>query len=159
MLVFAHLRKCAGTSVVEAAERAGVVLPPDHVNGHLPGAEGHALAGLSRLSPAQLDGILRPLAQGGVQFLAIEWDFPAFDRFPTDLDLRFFTIFRDPVERALSNYAYDVAMGYSRARNLREWMEHPGIWTQPQSRNGWSRRIWISATARATRMWLRASRT
>jgi hypothetical protein len=131
MFVFAHLHKCAGTSVVKAAESAGVLLPPGHVNGHPPGEGGHALAGLSRMSPVRVDGVLRPLARSGVQLVALEWDFPAFNKFPTDLDLQFFTIFRDPVERVLSNYAFDVTMTPSRARNLREWMEHPVIWTQP----------------------------
>jgi hypothetical protein len=66
-----------------------------------------------------------------VQLLAIEWDFPRFEKFPTGLDLRFFTIFRDPVERVLSNYAYDVTVHRHPARNLREWMEQPLIWARP----------------------------
>ena len=131
MFVFAHLHKCAGTSVVREARRAGMVLPVGHQNGHLRDSAGHALGGMSRMSTAELDGLLRSLVQRGVQFLAIEWDFPLLEKFPKDLDLRFFTIFRDPVERILSNYAYDVTMGFSPARSLREWMELPEIWARP----------------------------
>jgi hypothetical protein len=131
VFVLAHLHKCAGTSVVRAAARAGIRLPRGHVNGNLPNKEGDALGGVSRMSPARIDRLLRPLVQEGVQLLAFEWDFPVVEKFPTDLDLRFFTIVRDPVERALSNYAYAVTMSGSTARHLRDWMDQPAIWTRP----------------------------
>jgi hypothetical protein len=131
VFVFAHLHKCAGTSVVTAAKTAGILLPPAHKNGHLRNAQGHAVAGMSQMSPAKIDKLLRPLVQSGVELLAIEWDFPRLEKFPKDLGLRYFTIFRDPVERLLSNFAYDVVVHGSSARNLREWMEIPAIWAQP----------------------------
>jgi hypothetical protein len=131
MFLFAHLHKCAGTSVVRAAQDAGLVLPPGHVNGHPPGKDGRPLGGLSWMSVAKLDGVLRPLVQAGVQLTAIEWDFPRFEKFPTDLGLRFFTIVRDPLERMLSNYAYNVTTSRNPARNLQDWMANSGIWTQP----------------------------
>lgn len=130
IFIFAHLRKCAGTSVIRAAVRAGVRLPPGHVNGHLPDAAGHALGGLDRLPPDEFRGILGGLRAAGVELMAIEWDFPRFELFPTDLGLRFFTIFRDPVERLVSNYAYDVTMDYTPATSIWEWMERPAIWTR-----------------------------
>src|SRR5271167_2538550 len=99
MFVFAHLRKCAGTSVVRAAERSGLRLPAGHVNGHPVSSPGQALGGLAKMTGAELDGLLRPMAEAGVEFVAVEWDFPRFEQFPEDLGLRFFTIFCDPVER------------------------------------------------------------
>jgi len=108
-----------------------MVLPHGHKNGHPRGEDGRLALRMFRMSPAQVDDVLRPLVQAGVQLTALEWGFPVFEKFPTDLDLRFFTIFRDPVERMLSNYAYDVVGNNTSARSLREWMDNHGIWTQP----------------------------
>jgi len=131
MFLFAHLHKCAGTAVVRAAQRAGLVLPRGHVNGHPPDDRGQPLGDMDRMSTDRIDGVLRPLVQAGVQLTALEWNFPAFGKFPTDLDLRFFTILRDPLDRMLSNYAYNVTTSRTPARNLQEWMGNSGIWTQP----------------------------
>lgn len=108
-----------------------MILPPAHKNGHLLNAQGHAVAGMARFSRAKIDKLLRPLVQSGVELLAIEWDFPRLEKFPKDLGLRYFTIFRDPVERLLSNFAYDVVVSGSSAKNVHEWMEIPEIWAQP----------------------------
>lgn len=128
MFVFAHLRKCAGTAVVRAADRAGLRLPAGHVNGHPAGVPGHALGGLAKMTRAELDGLVRPMAEAGVEFVAIEWDFPRFEQFPEDLGLRFFTILRDPVERLWSNFTYDIANNYVSRRNIYQYLDHGVIW-------------------------------
>lgn len=128
MFVFAHLRKCAGTSVVKAVIKAGVKVPPKHCNAHPAGDDGHALPGMAEMDKGKIADIFSSLAEAGTDFVALEWDFPRFEKFPDRDDLRFFAIFRDPVQRLYSNYTFDVTNGYTRSRSLSEYMLEPGIW-------------------------------
>ena len=106
LLVFLHMHKCAGGTVVKCATDAGFVFPEGHKNGNLslPNGEPVRYQGISAGGLREL--LLRQIG-GGVNFMAIEWDFPRFELFPGDLNLGFFTILRSPLSRVLSNYKMD----------------------------------------------------
>jgi hypothetical protein len=130
VFVFAHLRKCAGTSVIRAARDSGMILPAGHRNGHPAGPDGKPLVDLAHMSEVDIGAMMKGHAEAGVELLAIEWDFPRIEKFPKTLGLEFFTIFRDPVERLISNYRYDFIRKYTSARSLKEYIGSSGIWSR-----------------------------
>jgi len=130
MLIFAHLHKCAGTSVVQSVIRSGMKLPLRHANGHPADIDGRVIGGMNSASVADLHAYFKYLAADGVEFVALEWDFPLIEHFPSDINLSFFTIFRDPTERFISNYIYDVVSGYTSCINIEDYLGSSGIFTQ-----------------------------
>lgn len=112
MYVFAHLHKCAGTSIIEAAKRAGLNLPPGNLNGNPVDDNGVEIDWFSKMSREELGKYLWAHNQAGTDLLAWEWDFPLFINLPSFVDLTFFTIFRDPIDRIVSNMKMDAANGY-----------------------------------------------
>ena len=108
-----------------------MTLPSNHLNGHPAGPDGHALSGMARMTRSQIETLIRSEREAGVGFMAIEWDFPRMELFPTALGLRFFTIFRDPVERFASGFSHDLVSGYTEARTWRLYLGSAGIWTAP----------------------------
>jgi hypothetical protein len=131
VFIFAHLRKCAGSSVVRSAIEAGLVLPSNHLNGHPAGPDGHALPGMAGMTGFQIETLIRSERDAGVGFMAIEWDFPRMELLPTSLELKLFTIFRDPVERFVSGFSHDLISGYTEARTWSRYLGSAGIWTAP----------------------------
>jgi len=116
MLVFLHMHKCAGTYVVEAAQMSRFKLPARHVNGYLVNDDGSPLM-WSWLTFEQISSVIEAQRKDGVEFLAIEWDFAPMAYFVRIENIKFFTVLRDPLARALSNFRYDKAYGWIE-RNL-----------------------------------------
>ena len=111
MIVYLHMHKCAGTSVVRSALSSGLRLPAMHQNGNLVDDAQKPLKyrGMEREA---LIGLLQRQRDDGVEFVAMEWDFPRFDLFGAMPGLRFFTSLREPVARAISNFKMDKAAGW-----------------------------------------------
>lgn len=104
MLAFVHMHKCAGTTVVKSARRSGLRLPSHHRNGNVLLESGRTLRydGLDR---AAFDGVIDGLEADGTEFFAMEMDFPPID-FLRDRGIEVFTVIRDPLTRAVSNFRY-----------------------------------------------------
>ena len=109
MLIFVHMHKCAGTAVRLAAQRSGFKLPARHRNGYLVDAEGEALRFVGMKRP-RFDRLMTTQQRRGVTFFSMEWDFPPIDFFEP-YDVRLFTVLRNPLDRAISNYRYAKLRG------------------------------------------------
>ena len=112
MIIFAHLHKAAGTSVVNAAIKSGFRLPERHANGHPVDDRGRNIL-LDRMEKTDVDAFFSRLHERDVRFVAIEWGFPRFEYLSDIEDLQLVTILRDPVDRAISNYRMDIVYQYA----------------------------------------------
>lgn len=115
MIVFAHLHKAAGTSVVNAAVKSGFRFPNNHANGHPLDSEGKRIL-LNEMPAEQIHALFLEMRDEKVEFMALEWGFPRFESFFGIPDLNFVTVLRDPVDRAISNYKMDLVQGYAGRR-------------------------------------------
>jgi hypothetical protein len=111
MILYLHMHKCAGTSVVCAAQASGMRLPKSHKNGNLIGEDDRPIK-YRRLARPDLAALLQRQIDDGVQFMAMEWDFPRWEMFEGLAPLRFFTSLRDPLARAISNFRMDKVAGW-----------------------------------------------
>lgn len=111
MIIYLHMHKCAGTSVIRSAEASGLRLPEHSRNGNLLLEDGRPrkYRGMARDDLAVL---LRRQIDNGVEFMAMEWDFPRWEMFDGAGALRFFTTLRDPLARAISNFKMDKVAGW-----------------------------------------------
>lgn len=111
MIIYLHMHKCAGTSVIRSALASGLRLPPAHNNGNLLAEDGSPIKyrGMVR---EDLVALLETQIAAGVEFMAMEWDFPRWAMFERFADLRFFTTLRDPLARAISNFRMDKVAGW-----------------------------------------------
>jgi len=111
MIVYQHMHKCAGTSVVRAAQASGLRLPAVHRNGNLLNDQGKPLKyrGIAR---ADFGALIRQQIDQPVDFMAMEFDFPRWEMFEGLAPLRFFTTLRDPLARAISNFRMDKVHGW-----------------------------------------------
>lgn len=129
MLVFLHLHKAAGTTVVRAAIESGLKLPKNHANGHPTDSEGNRVM-LDAMKQEELESFFGKLRDDSVEFLAIEWGFPRIERLDSVPGLQFATVLRDPVDRAISNYRMDMVYQYSgdRVFGFDTYTKEPGIY-------------------------------
>ena len=110
MMIFVHMHKCAGSTVVRKARNGGLRLPVEHHNGNLVDARGKHVR-YDRLPRADLHRLLEQQQADGVEFFAMEWDFPILEDLEGVVPLEIFTVLRDPYERVLSNYRFAKLTG------------------------------------------------
>ena len=106
MIIYLHMHKCAGTSVVRAAQNSGLRLPANHRNGNLLDDEDNPVK-YRRVAHDEFVALIRRQIDQPVDFMAMEWDFPRWEMFNGLPPLRFFTTLRDPLARAISNFRMD----------------------------------------------------
>jgi hypothetical protein len=99
------MHKCAGTTVVRKARKSGFRLPSDHKNGNLLNSAGRNIR-YSGMDREVFHRLLKTQHQNGVEFFAIEFDFPKVEYFECDVPIELLTTVRDPWDRAVSNYRY-----------------------------------------------------
>ena len=110
MYIFLHMHKCAGSTVVRKARQAKLKLAANHRNGNLVRADGKNVR-YNRMSENALHALLHQVNDAGVQFFAIEWDFPKVEYFDCGVPVELFTVMRDPFARAVSNYRFAKLSG------------------------------------------------
>lgn len=127
--LFMHTHKCAGTSIIR--------LFKDHDFVRMPAADGalppyfSAAGGLSDpediqrgFSKAKFEAFVEQSKSEGLNFCATEWIVPPFDEVRHRDDLFTFTVLRDPFERYLSNYHFDIRRGFSNAPDIWRYRSH-----------------------------------
>lgn len=110
LTVFLHMHKAAGTAVVRAAMDSGWRLPSRHRNGNLVDDDGKVLLYRTK-SNENIHQILKKQAEDGIEFFAMEFDFPPLDVIRSEFNARIFTVFRNPLARAISKFCMDKTKG------------------------------------------------
>jgi hypothetical protein len=105
------MHKCAGTTVVTKAIRAGFTPPPGHRNGNLMTDRGKSRK-LSGITRDEFDRLLTNLRSEHVDFFGLERDFVPIEYFPKDTFL--LTVLRDPFDRVRSNFRFNKLQGLGR---------------------------------------------
>ena len=111
MIIYLHMHKCAGTSVVSAAQASGLRLPSVHRNGNLMDADDNPIK-YRQVPHEDFPALIQRQIDEQVDFMAMEWDFPRWEQFDALPPLRFFTSLRDPLARAISNFRMDKVAGW-----------------------------------------------
>jgi hypothetical protein len=114
---FQHFHKAAGTSVIELARRNGERFHPRHDNGNRLGEDGRPLP-LWRLGPAELAAFVDDCQRGKVSFVATEWGEPALETLAADPRVVLVSCLREPLQRMVSNFYYDLYGGFTPVRCL-----------------------------------------
>jgi len=118
---FQHFHKAAGTAVKEMAIAGGATLWQPNRNGNPLDAEGLALP-LWSLPAQELRDFIGQCESRGVSFVATEWGVPDLDELARDSRVTLLTCLRDPLERFVSNFYFDLHLGYTPARSLEAYM-------------------------------------
>jgi hypothetical protein len=129
IILFYHLHKCAGTTTVELFNKK--------YNLHNPNKNGNPYNKQNELIPfyewnqEKLTKFFDKLKINNVQFIATEWQFfqptiyPVLKNNTTTL-----CIFRDPFQRILSNFNFDVLYKNTNTKSLRSYIDSSDIYTQ-----------------------------
>ena len=129
MRIFFHCHKAGGSTVVDAALKSGMRLPDNHVNG-LPFHDDGRRVRWSRMSNEDSFNLISRYRDQGVDLMCFEFDFPRWSVLNQLTELTFFTVLRDPMARAWSNYRY--TMGRAKAKGIEpmtfdDWLDGSGL--------------------------------
>lgn len=128
MIVFLHMHKAAGSSIIRSAAASGLRLPAVHQNGNLLNPDGSPIK-YRRVDRDGLHALLDRQIADGVDFMAMEWDFPRWDWLAERDDLTWFTVLRDPLDRAISNFRMDkVAEWIPRERRFDDYVNGDALY-------------------------------
>ncbi|MCB0917999.1 MAG: sulfotransferase family 2 domain-containing protein [Actinobacteria bacterium] len=126
-ILFAHTHKCAGTSMIKLFRSQEFISAPPQPAALPPyffaAKELDDLAIARREFGAKgFESFWRYARRQGWNFVATEWIVPPVESL--DLDLFTFTVLRDPFQRYLSNYHFDVRRGFTKAESLWEYRDY-----------------------------------
>lgn len=117
---FQHFHKAAGSSIIDLAELNKEQFWPYHNNGNPIEENGNELK-LWEYSIEELAGFVDSCEEKGVTFVATEWGTPNIEYLRSDNRVVLVTCLRNPLDRYVSNFYYDLYNGYTPARTLFEY--------------------------------------
>ncbi len=118
MLAFFHFHKCAGSTIVDAAAKSGLKLPPQHRNGNPLNDYGLRIE-WSKIDESECEEILCRFRDQGIDLVAFEHDIPPWAVLDRVAGLRFLTVLREPQSRAFSNYKYSLGRQLKKGKRVR----------------------------------------
>lgn len=118
---FQHFHKAAGSSIVEIAQRNGERCYPCHANGNPMGADGRPLP-LWEYTAGELLCFVDECESLGVTFVATEWGLPDITALSQDTRVLLLACLRHPLDRYVSNFYFDLYLGFTPARNLASYV-------------------------------------
>lgn len=130
LIWFQHFHKAGGSSLVRAAQDAGKRLYRPNKNGN-PVLEDGEYIQLWSLEKNELKNWLKEQSASGIEFIACEWGYPRdllSINFP---NLRIISVMRHPVERVISNFYYDALNGYTKSRDILDYITLTPSYTRP----------------------------
>lgn len=120
LIWFQHFHKAGGTSITDLAMENDECFWPNHGNGNPRNENGFELK-LWEYSKNELKQFVDSCQEQAVTFVATEWGLPDIDYLYSDSRVTLITCIRDPIERYISNFYYDLYNGYTLARSLYEY--------------------------------------
>lgn len=121
LIWFQHFHKAGGSSVINLAKQNGEIFFPYHQNGNPTNMQGKLLE-IWNYSDNQLVEFLDYCEQLNVTFLATEWGVPNINLLSKDERVILVTCIREPLNRFISNYYYDLYNGFTPARTLSSYV-------------------------------------
>ena len=111
MRIFFHCHKAAGTTVTHAAAASGMRLPDGHRNGNPVDGDGRIID-WAKLPDDETQALLEEYKRSGIDMISFEFSMPKWSVLEAVEGLEFFTVLREPIARAFSNYRMDILNNY-----------------------------------------------
>lgn len=118
---FLHFHKCAGTSLIKTYKKNGYSFYPNHVNGNPADTSGLELD-IWNKNKDELSEFIDDCHTQNVNFIASEWGVPDLEYLATREDVITVAIFREPLERFVSNFNFDIKNGFTKYNNVFEYI-------------------------------------
>lgn len=124
LIWFQHFHKAGGTSLIDAAQSCGWQLYHPNLNGN-PVFKNESFIPIWDWDSTALQDWLMNQCQNGVNFLCCEYGFSKAVFDIQDLHILKLSIMRQPKERLISNYLYDLKNGRTKAVSILDYIEEP----------------------------------
>jgi len=123
---FQHFHKAGGSSVIATAAKNGERFYPQHHNGNPVDANGWEIPIWQMDVAAQRD-FIDHCEEIGVTFIATEWGSQNYVALRDDPRVFSLTLIRDPWDRLVSCYKFDLARGHTKAVPIHRYFPHHSL--------------------------------
>ncbi len=121
LIWFQHFHKVGGTSVTNLAKRNNETLYPNNSNGNPLDNNGNLIK-VWNYSALELKQFIDSCEKKGITLISTEWGLPILFVLVNDPRVTLITCLRDPLERFVSNYFYDLYWGHTDCLSLEEYI-------------------------------------
>jgi hypothetical protein len=131
LIWFQHFHKAGGSSVIRLAQRNQWKFYPNHRNANPTDDNGNWIE-FWNYDRSALNHWLNAVIRANVDFIACEWGFPPPEHFITRDDLVYLTVLRDPVQRLISNFLYDLSRHHTKCPTVQHYVNLKSKWSYHQ---------------------------
>lgn len=122
LIWFQHLHKAAGTTIVELAKNNMENFYSNHKNGN-PYDENDEMIEIWKFDKNDLKSFIDDCERKKITFVATEWGSPNFKILSEDSRVVLITAIRDPIDRLISNYYYDLFKGFTKEKDIISFLD------------------------------------
>lgn len=122
LIWFQHLHKAAGTTIVELAKNNMENFYSNHKNGN-PYDENDEMIEIWKFDKNDLKSFVDDCERKKITFVATEWGSPNFKILSEDSRVVLITAIRDPIDRLISNYYYDLFKGFTKEKDIISFLD------------------------------------
>ncbi|MEP4035593.1 hypothetical protein [Pseudophaeobacter sp.] len=126
LIWFHHFHKAAGSTMFASAMLNGEIPYPNHQNGNPCDSAGRVIP-LWEFGADEIGAFVDHCEANGITFVCTEWGCPDLRLLREDPRVITVSIIRDPFERLVSNYEYDILRGYERICRLPDYYFHHSL--------------------------------
>lgn len=129
---FQHFHKAGGSSVISTAAQNGEQFFPRHRNANPVDTDGWEIP-IWRMDSKGQSAFVDYCEDAGVTFIATEWGAQDYVALRDDPRVFSLTLLRDPWDRLVSNYKFDLARGHTPAVPIHHYFPHHSLaFRQPE---------------------------